>query len=147
EIHRDFWIDPSVGPKTLVDFGAVKVLIDYEVVDDNGTTKAGHAFVDIAPGSWQIRIENVTFPVITPLSSDPKKPLLRITGDLQASSGSAPTLDKLDVKYGGMLQPIESIFCNLQQLGKFLPGGAGAKLDVSFSKGKLTILDVFSIPK
>jgi hypothetical protein len=147
EIHRDFPIGPSVGPKTLMDFGAVKVLIDYEVVDDNNNITPAHAFIDIAPGSWQIRVENVTFPVLTPLSSDPKKPLLRITGNLQASSGSMPTLDKLDVKYGAMLQPVETIFCNLQQLAQFLPGGAGPKLDVSFSNGKLTISDVFTLPK
>lgn len=139
EIHGS--IDTSAFPaRPLVDFGAVKVLIDYH--DENGAPAKPQ--VDITPGGWSIDLGRVTLLLVTPLGADP---LLRIAGDAKASSSAAPTLANLNVIYGGALAPIENIFANLQQLAQFLPGGAGAHLDVTFSGTTLTIREVFALPR
>jgi hypothetical protein len=141
EIHGT--IDTSTfPPRPLVDFGPVKVLIDYH--DENG--RAATAHVDITPAGWSISLGRVTFPVITPLG-DANDPLLKIIGEAVASSSSAPTLTNLNIVYGGALAPVQNIFANLEQLAKFLPGGGGSFLDVSFSNGRLTIRDVFALPR
>jgi hypothetical protein len=74
-------------------------------------------------------------------------PLLKVVGDATASSSAAPTLKNLNIVFGGALAPIEDIFANLQQLAKFLPGGGDSFLDVGFSNGRLTVRDVFSLPR
>ena len=135
----------SVGPKTLVDFGVVVVPLVYE--DENQTRS--HVIVDITPGGWSIEIQRVSFPIVmtAPPLGTINDPVLRIVGDIVASSTSAPTLRNLDVVYGGALAGVQSIFANLSQLSQFLPGGPTPRLDVSFSDGQLSIRNVFTIPK
>ncbi|HEX7975371.1 MAG TPA: hypothetical protein VF498_13260 [Anaerolineales bacterium] len=138
KIDRDWDItDPD---RTLVDFVAVKVLLQYK--DQNGTPT--HVSVHIDPSGWSVVLSKVTFAVvITPLGSDP---LLRVVGTAKASSTSSPTVTDLDVVYGGFLDPVQTVFSKLQQLAAFLPGGAGAGLDVSFSNGKLNVRDSYALP-
>jgi hypothetical protein len=139
EIHGT--IDTSAFvPRPLVDFGAVKVQIDYH--DEKGVP--ANPKVDISPTGWSIDLGRVTFQLITPLGADP---LLRIAANALASSNSAPALSNLNIMYGGALEPVENIFANLQQVAKFLPGGAGTELDIHFSGATLTIREVFSLPR
>jgi hypothetical protein len=74
-------------------------------------------------------------------------PVLRIVGDVVASSTAAPTLRNLDVVYGGALASVQSVFANVSEIAKYIPGGPVPTLDVGFSDGQLTIRNVFPIPK
>src|SRR5262249_55252503 len=120
----------------------VKILIDYH--DEN--QQAAKAVVDITPAGWSISLGRVTFPVITPLGAA-NDPVLKIVGEVVASSTSAPTLTNLNIVYGGALAPVQEIFPTLQQLARFLRGGGGSFLDVIFSNGRLTVRDVFAVPR
>jgi hypothetical protein len=71
---------------------------------------------------------------------------LTIIGGLKADDQHAPTLSNLNLVYGSALSSLKSIFSKLQALANFLPGGAGAGLDISLSDGKLTVLDTFALP-
>jgi len=126
-------------PRPLLDFGVVKVLIDYH--DESGSP--AQPKVDITPAGWSIALGRITFQLITPLGLDP---LLKITGNVIASSSAAPTVSNINIAYGGALAPVENIFANLQSLAKFLPGGPGATIDVHFADGKLTVREVFALP-
>jgi hypothetical protein len=138
EIHGT--IDTSAfPPRPLVDFGVVKVLIDYH--DENGV--AAKPKVDITPAGWSIALGRITFELITPLGTDP---LLKISGNAIASSSAAPTVSDINIVYGGVLAPVENIFANLQSLAKFLPGGNDSSIDVHFADGKLTVREVFALP-
>jgi hypothetical protein len=139
EIHGT--IDTAAfAPRPLMDFDVVKVLVDYH--DENGV--AAKPKVDVTPAGWSIALGRITFALITPLGADP---LLKIVADATASSSAAASFSNINIIYGGVLAPIESIFANLQQLAKFLPGGEGAELEVHFSGTSLTIREVFSLPR
>jgi hypothetical protein len=66
-------------------------------------------------------------------------------GSIHADSQSAPNYKDLVVHFGGSMTLIQQVFTRLQELAKMLPGGS-ANLDVSFSDGKLTIRDEFTLP-
>jgi hypothetical protein len=148
KFHNEFdTVDVSKNPlpsQTLIDFGAdtLQLLLAYS--DGNG--HPGSAVVDIQPGSWNIQLKNISFPIITPFG-DETSPLLRIVGDAQASSTSAPTLTNLAVQYGGALSEVEQVFSQIEHIASFLPGAPFATLDVHFSNGQLTIRDVFALPQ
>ena len=114
--------------------------------DGGSPAKPGHAIVDIQPGSWNIQLQNLSFPIVTPFGPE-SDPLLRIVGDAQASSSSAPTLSNLIVHYGGALAEVETVFSQIEHLASFLPGAPFANLDVHFSNGQLTIRDSFALPE
>jgi hypothetical protein len=154
KFHFEFdTVDNSVPPKplpsdTLIDFGsALQLKLAYSDggVDGN-PPKPGHAIVDIQPGSWQIKLQNISFPIVTPFGAE-TDPLLRIVGDAIASSSSAPTLSNLTVHYGGALGEVETVFSEIEHLAEFLPGAPFANLDVHFSAGQLTIRDTFALPE
>lgn len=143
-------------PKTLVDFGAVKVMMDYS--DGGKINAATHdreariptsVEVHITPGadpSWSISLEPVSLILVTPFG-DQNDPILRVVGGAKADSKTAPTLTSLDVQYGGALGFVQTVFSKLAEIASSLPGAPFAKLAVSFSQGKLTIKDVFALPK
>jgi hypothetical protein len=147
--HKEFFtVDASNNPlpsQTLIDFGAaLQVKLAYS--DGAIPPKPAHAVIDIQPGSWNIRLQNISFPLITAFG-DETGPLLRIVGDLEASSSSAPTLSNLSVHYGGALSEVETVFSQIEHLATFLPGTPSANLDVHFSDGQLTIRDSFALPE
>lgn len=148
KFHKEFdTVDASNKPlpsDTLIDFGANVLQVKLAYSDGQGTP--GHAIVDIQPGSWQIQLKNISLPLITPFG-DETDPLLRIVGNAEASSTSAPTVSNLNVVYGGALSEVEQVFSNLEQLASFLPGAPFSSLDVHFSDGKLTIRDTFALPE
>ncbi len=94
--------------------------------------------------NWWLTIEPISFAVTIPeFGSDP---LLTIIGGFAADDRTKPTLTNLNIDYGSALDTLKSIFSKLQALAGFLPGGAGAGLDVSLSGGKLTVRDTFALP-
>ena len=137
-------IPPGSGnaARTIIDFGAVQILLDYH--DENGVVPS--PTVTISPGSWKIDLGRISFPVVTPLGAA-DDPMLKICGHLSAASDSAPAFSEMKIVYGSILNPIETLFSNLQFLDQFLPGGQAAQIDVSFSDGKLTIRNVFALPR
>jgi hypothetical protein len=150
-ITLEWDVDPSVGAATLLGFGDVSVQLEYQYVKDRSASSLPppvrtHVKVTISPTGWDVTLQKVTLALVTPFG-DINDPILSLVGTITASSTSAPTVTDLDVVYGAILGTVQSVFANLQQLAKFLPGGVGASLDVSFSDGKLTIRDSFALPK
>lgn len=136
----------GVPPRKLVDFGdgAMQVLLAYSDADGKPAT----ATVTIDPAaspSWTIDIGMVSVELVIPPYGKPDDPLVRLTGALHADALSAPTYKDLVVHYGGALSLVEHVFSRLQELARFLPGSS-ARLDVSFSNGRLAIRDTFTLP-
>ena len=132
-------------PKALVDFGAVKVLMDYS--DGNGVPTT--VDVHITPGGnpgWAISLQPISLILVTPFG-DQNDPILRVVGGAMADANTAPTLTSLEVKYGGALGLVQQVFSKLDEIASFLPGAPFSKLQVSFSQGRLTIKDVFALPE
>jgi hypothetical protein len=152
--HKE-WDVTLADPVPLIGFGGtVGVVLDYHFdnrFSDNpavpiGTHLPTHVTVDISPTGWSLTMQKLSFLLVTPLG-DATDPVLKLVGTLQAGSGRSPTLTDLDVVYGGVLGPVQSVFANLQQLARFIPGGIAADLDVSFSDGDLSIRDSFALPQ
>jgi hypothetical protein len=96
-----------------------------------------------ASPSWSLSIGPLSFVVTVPIyGSDP---LLIITGGFYADEYTNAGLTNLNVQLGDALSIIKSVFSDLQGLAQYLPGGAGANLDVALSNGRLTVTDTFSI--
>ncbi len=152
--HKE-WDVTEGAPVSLIGFGnTVGVVLDYHFdnrFSDNPAVPVGnnlptHVTVDISPTGWSLTMQKLSFLLVTPLG-DATDPVLKLVGTLKAGSGQAPTLTDLDVVYGGVLAPVQSVFANLQQIARFLPGGVASNLDVSFSDGKLSIRDSFGLPQ
>jgi hypothetical protein len=143
-------------PKALVDFGAVKVMLDYSdggKIDadthNRGVPIPTSVDVHITPGadpSWSISLEPLSLILVTPFG-DQNDPILRVVGGAKADSKTAPTLTSLDVQYGGALEIVQTVFSKLAEIANSLPGAPFARLAVSFSHGKLTIKDTFALPE
>jgi hypothetical protein len=100
---------------------------------------------DAAPGSptWSLSIGLLSFEVVvTSFSNDP---LITITGQFYADEHTKAGLTNLNVAMGGALNVVQGVFSNLQTLAQFLPGGAGANLDVAVSNGAIVVSDSFTI--
>ena len=144
------------APKSLVDFGPVKVLLDYsdggKLDADTGTRAApipSTLDVKVTPGgnpTWSMSLDPINLIVVTPFG-DQNDPILRLVGGAKADSNSAPTLTSLDVQYGGALSVVQQVFSKLEQIASFLPGAPFSQLQVSFSNGRLTIQDTFALPE
>src|SRR5262249_18341792 len=139
-INYDHSFTVTAPARPLVDFKAVKTVLDYH--DKNGNATVAHVHIDAA--GWQIELRRVSFQTIVTVFGT--APLITIVGVMKASSSSAPTLTEMEVIYGGFLDPVQTVFSNLQKLATFLPGGAGAGLKVSFSNGKLSVTDSYALP-
>jgi hypothetical protein len=134
----------GVPPRLLLDLTPVRVLLAYADID-------GHpAFADVqidpaGSPSWTIDIGTVSLILVLPPFGTEDDPLLRLTGSIHVDSLTAPTYKDLVVHFGGTMSLIQQVFSRLQELAKLLPGGS-ANLDVSFSDGRLTIRDSFTLP-
>jgi len=153
--NKEWDVPAATPPVTLLDFAnTVSVALDYKFNNrfkDNPAIPVGnnvptHVTVDIRPTGWSLTMQKLNFKLLTPFG-DINDPLLAVVGTLKAGSGLPPTLTDLDVVYGGILAPVQTVFANLSELARFLPGGIGAQLDVSFSNGQLTIRDSFALPQ
>ncbi len=145
--------DPKKPALTLLDLGVLSVSLAYSDVsqgrDGSGNATAPTQFTyTLNPAGtprWSFDIENLSFLVYVPEFSS-SDALLTIIGGLKADDQHAPALSNLNLVYGEALSTLKSIFSKLQALAAFLPGGAGAGLDISLSDGKLTVTDTFALP-
>ena len=96
-----------------------------------------------ASPSWTLSIETFTLQVIVPLFGN--DPVVWVTGGFYGDEHTAPGVTGLNVQFGGALNIVQQVFSALQTVAQFLPGGAGANLDVALSDGNLTVQDTFSI--
>ena len=127
----------------LADLGgsdAIQLVIDYED-ERNIATVATITVNPAASPRWSIALERVAFTV-----RFRGNPLIRMFARVKANEQSAPAIEDINVRYEGILQSLQTIFTNVQQVARFLPGGAGAGLRVSFSQGHLTIQNEFALP-
>ncbi len=134
----------------LADLGAIQVVIEYHdehetnVLPDKtgpGPTMATVTVDPTAPIRWSLLLTRVCFAV-----RYNKARLISIFADVKADAQSAPTVANVNVRYEGILGALQSIFTNIQQVAKFLPGGVGANLKVGFSQGHLTVRNAFALP-
>jgi hypothetical protein len=72
--------------------------------------------------------------------------LIQIFASVRANELSAPTVHDINVRYEGILSALQTIFTNVQQVARFLPGGKDAGIRVAFSQGHLTISNAFALP-
>ena len=139
---------------TMLDLGVLQVALSYSDVSQGRDTTTGAAIAPTqltysldpaAAKRWSFEISNLSFLVFVPAFST-SDALLTVIGDMVADDQTKPTLTNLNLVYGSALDTLKSIFSKLQALAKFLPGGAGAGLNVALADGKLTVTDVFNVP-
>jgi hypothetical protein len=127
----------------LADLGgadAIKVVIQYHDENDQ-PTQASIQVNPAGPLRWQLSLTRACFAV-----QFKGNPLISIFATVKADERSAPTVVDLRVRYEGILNALQTIFSNIQQVARFLPGGGGAGLHVGFSQGRLSVRNDFALP-
>ena len=130
---------------TLIDIGVIKLALLYGDPTQTPPIEAELVYaVDSSQSpSWTLSLQPLAFTVTIPVFGD--DPVLTITGGFYGDEHTKPGLTNLNVVYGGALSFIKSLMSDLQALASFLPGGAGANLDVAVSDGHVTVSDTFTI--
>jgi hypothetical protein len=134
----------------LANLGAIQVQIEYH--DEHETdvpppmTQPTMATITVDPDPnaalrWSLFLSRVCFAV-----QYNNQPLISIFADVKADAKTAPTVANINVRYEGILGALQSIFTNIQQVARFLPGGQDAGLKVGFSQGHLTVRNAFALP-
>lgn len=141
-INDAFTIPDGVPARSIIDFGPVRVDMDYSDNNDANTNVTVVVSSEASP-RWKVTLEKVRFRVFIGGSD----PLLQIVGTVYADSDTAPVFKNLNVVYGGMLETITTIFSNLSKVAESLPDGGESGLKVSFTNGKLTVRESFALPK
>jgi len=130
---------------TLIDLGVINIALQY--ADTTNPALPGAQLVysvdSSASPSWSLSIGTLSFLVTVPIFG--ANPILTITGGFSADEHTKAGLTNLNVQMGDALSVVKNVFSDLQALAQFLPGGAGANLDVALSDGRLTVSDTFSI--
>jgi hypothetical protein len=127
----------------LADLGGsdgIQLVIDYEDEKQQATV----ATVTVNPAAsprWSVSLERVAFSVRFRGAT-----LIRLFARVVANEARTPTVEDINVRYESVLQALQTIFTNVQQIARYLPGGAGAGLRVAFTQGHLTIQNVFALP-
>ena len=127
----------------LADLGGssgIQLKLRYRHENENPTTIA----LTVDPNSsprWSVSLDRVAF-VVTYMGS----PLIRIFASVGASETSAPVVKDVRVRYDDFLDALNTVFTNIQQLARYLPGGKDAGLRVAFSQGRLTVRNSFALP-
>ncbi|HET9226821.1 MAG TPA: hypothetical protein VFR31_09150 [Thermoanaerobaculia bacterium] len=118
----------------------IKLKLRYRHENENPTTIK----LTVDPGAsprWSVSLDRVAFVV-----TYQNKPLIRIFAAVGASETSAPVVKDVRVRYDDFLDSLNTVFTNIQQLAKYLPGGKDAGLRVAFSQGRLTVRNGFALP-
>jgi hypothetical protein len=140
-------VDAAGNPTstTIVDLGIIVITLAYGDTTQSPPTLATLEYqVDsTASPSWTLSIKTLSALVTVPaFGSDP---VLTITGGFYGDEHTKPGLTNLNVTFGSALAIVQNVFSDLQALAAYLPGGAGANLDVAVSGGQLTVSDTFTI--
>ena len=128
----------------LMDLGIVQIVLRYcdEKLNDAGSeTIVSMKVTPTQSPRWSISLKRVGF-AIKYKSED----LIRMYAEVKADEKTSATFTNLNVNYVGFLAILQDVFANVQQLARFLPGGAGAGLKVGFSQGRLTVRNEFALP-
>jgi hypothetical protein len=142
---------------TLVDLGIINIVLQYADLGTATLAAAQQPPGSISPPpaqlkytvdssaspSWTLSVGPLTFLVNVPLFGP--GPLLTITGGFYADEHTNAGLTNLNMQMGDALSMVKDVFSKLQTVAQYLPGGAGAQLDVALSDAKLTVSDNFSI--
>ena len=137
---------PAGKKAVLADLGGadgIQVLITYE--DEHSPPKPTTASITVNPTAsprWSLTLQRVGFTVVFRGAA-----LIQIFASVKVDEHSAPTVHDLNVRYEGILSALQTIFTNVQQVARFLPGGKDAGIRVAFSQGRLTIRNSFALPK
>lgn len=130
---------------TLIDLGIISIAMQY--ADTTAPllppAKLEYLVDSAASPSWSLSIGTLSFLVTVPLFGN--TPILTITGGFEADEHTRAGLTDLNVQMGDALSVVKGVFSRLQALAQFLPGGAGANLDVALSNGRLSVRDSFTI--
>ena len=124
----------------LADLSIVQIVLRYGNENNNETV------VDVTVGApasprWAISLKRVCF-AIKYKSND----LIKMFADAKVDEATKPDFSNLNIHYVGFLSVLQDVFANVQQVARFLPGGAGAGLQVGFSQGRLTVRNEFALP-
>ncbi|MBV8967600.1 MAG: hypothetical protein JO331_00875 [Verrucomicrobia bacterium] len=141
---KNYTFDPN-QQATLIDLGVINIVLQYADTTLS-TPKAAELVYSVdsaASPSWSLSIGTLSFLVTVPVFGS--SPILTITGGFAADEHTKAGLTNLNVQMGDALSVVKNVFSDLQALAQFLPGGAGANLDVALSDGKLTVQDTFTI--
>ncbi|MBV8585988.1 MAG: hypothetical protein JO308_06850 [Verrucomicrobia bacterium] len=141
---KNYTFDPN-QQATLIDLGVINIVLQYADTTLS-TPKAAELVYSVdsaASPSWNLSIGTLSFLVTVPVFGP--SPILTITGGFAADEHTKAGLTNLNVQMGDALSVVKNVFSDLQALAQFLPGGAGANLDVALSDGKLTVQDTFTI--
>jgi hypothetical protein len=154
---KDISFTGNEDPTTLIDLGILQIALIYADTSKGQTGSTWNAPTQISfdvdpahtlPASngrnWWLTIAPISFSVTVPEFGS--RPILTIIGGFAADDRSKPGITGLTVDYGSALDTIKTLLSKLQALTSFLPGGAGAGLDVSLSNGQLTVRDTFALP-
>jgi hypothetical protein len=144
--QKDYTFDPN-QQVVIADIGVVKIVLQYAdtvpLVPGSAPAKLSYSVDSSASPNWTLSVGPLSFLVTLPAFGS--NPLLTIRGSFYADEHTAPGVTGLSVQFGDTLSVIKNIFSSLQAVAQFLPGGAGANLDVGLSDGKLTVSDTFTI--
>jgi hypothetical protein len=154
---KDIAFTGNEDPTTLLDLGVLQIALIYADTSKGQTgstwTTPTQISFNIDPAhmlpasngrDWWLTIAPISFSVTVPEFGS--SPILTIIGGFAADDRSKPGLTGLTIDYGSALDTIKTLLSKLQALTSFLPGGAGAGLDVSLSNGQLTVRDTFALP-
>ncbi|MBZ5583812.1 MAG: hypothetical protein LAQ30_16695, partial [Acidobacteriia bacterium] len=141
---KTYTFDPN-QKATLVDLGVINIALQYADTTDPATPAATlkYSVDSSASPSWSLAIGTLSFLVTVPIFGS--SPILTVTGGFAADENTKAGLTNLNVQMGDALSVVKNVFSDLQALAQFLPGGAGANLDIALSNGKLTVRDTFTI--
>lgn len=131
----------------VLDAGVLNIKLQYaDTRATGGNTPATLTYeVDSSANpSWKLKLGPLSFLVAVPALGGGAT-LLTITGSFYADEHTKPGLSGLQVELGDTLSVVKDVFSHLQALAQYLPGGAGANLDVAVSDGRLTVTDTFTI--
>jgi hypothetical protein len=143
---KTYTFDPN-EQATLIDLGVITITLQYadttNPVHPHPPATLKYSVDSSASPSWSLSIGPLSFLVTVPVFG--ADPILTITGSFAADEHTKAGLSNLNVQMGDALSMVKDVFSDLQALAQFLPGGAGANLDVALSDGKLTVRDTFTI--
>jgi hypothetical protein len=141
---KTYTFDPN-EKLTLIDLGVINIALQYADTTNPALPAAQLIYSVDSSGSpsWSLSIGTLSFLVTVPVFGN--SPILTITGGFSADEHTKAGLTNLNVQMGDALSVVKNVFSDLQALAQFLPGGAGANLDVALSDGRLTVRDTFTI--
>jgi hypothetical protein len=137
--------NPPLPMTTLINSGVIIIDLVYADSPDRTGEPATITYtVNSADSpSWTLSVGPISFQLIIPAFSS--EAIITVAGQFSADEQSKAGLTELDVYMSGALSAVQSVFSNLRTLAQFLPGGAGANLDVAVADGIIVVSDSFTI--